>query len=183
MQDEIAPILVDAAHRVWDRARYVVIRYLADDAEAAEILETVVSSVAASKNGHSTIQHIEAYLLKAVARESIRRRRRSDRLVFVDPATLERLAGAVTYNWDQNLDEAKRMELLRACLDRVGQSILDHLVLNYDWRFIADALGYANGHSAEVSFGRKVKKAIRRLRVHHGLLPTAEPQNSHPEML
>ena len=31
--------LIEAAHRIWERARLVVIRYLAEDTEAPEILE------------------------------------------------------------------------------------------------------------------------------------------------
>ena len=31
--------LIEAAHRIWERARLVVIRFLADDTEASEILE------------------------------------------------------------------------------------------------------------------------------------------------
>jgi hypothetical protein len=36
--------LIEAANRVWERARLVVIRYLAEDTEAPEILEAAVDS-------------------------------------------------------------------------------------------------------------------------------------------
>lgn len=59
------------------------------------------------------------------------------------------------------------MELLRASLDARGREILEYRVLDYDWAFIASVIGYANGHSAEVQFQKKLDKALERIRIHH----------------
>jgi hypothetical protein len=166
--NEVDRTLIEAAHRVWDRARFVVIRYLAEDTEAAEILEAVVDAASCLRNGHGSIQHVDAYLLKSVARESIRRRRKSRHIRFVDPSDLERLAGAVAYDWDSRLDDEKSMELLRASLDPKGREMLDYRVLEYDWHFIAVRLGYSSAHSAEVQFQKKIEKALARIQIHHG---------------
>jgi DNA-directed RNA polymerase specialized sigma24 family protein len=71
--------LIEAAHRVWERARLVVIRYLAEDTEAPEILEAAVDSASCAMGNHQPIQFFEAYLLRSVAREAIRRLRRNQR--------------------------------------------------------------------------------------------------------
>lgn len=104
---EVDRRLIEAAYGVWERARFVVIRYLAEDTDTAEILETAVDSASCSQNGHASIQQIEAYLLKCVARESIRRSRRNRRLTYIDPKDLERLAGAIAYDWDRDLDDER----------------------------------------------------------------------------
>ena len=167
--NEVDRRLIEAAHRVWERARFVVIRYLAEDTETAEILEEVVDSASCSRNGHGSIQNLDAYLLKSVARESIRRRRKNRRIKFVDPTDLERLAGAVAYDWDRALDDEKWMDLLLASLDARGREMFQYRVLEYDWRFIADVMGYSNYHSAEVQFRKKLDKALKRIQVHHRL--------------
>lgn len=167
--NEVDRRLIEAAHRVWERARFVVIRYLAEDTETAEILEAVVDSASCSRNGQGSIQHLDAYLLKSVARESIRRRRKNRRITFIDPTDLEKLAGAVAYDWDRQLDDEKWMDLLRASLDARGRQMLEYRVLEYDWRFIAGVMGYSNDHSAEVQFRKKIDKALKRIQVHHSL--------------
>ena len=44
--------LIEAADRVWERARLVVIRYLAEDTEAPEILEAAVDSASRVLRNH-----------------------------------------------------------------------------------------------------------------------------------
>src|SRR6266567_2322558 len=72
--------LIEAADRVWERARLVVIRYLAEDTEAPEILEAAVDSASRVMGRRQSIQFFEAYLLRSVAREAIRRLRRNQRI-------------------------------------------------------------------------------------------------------
>ena len=43
----------------------------------------------------------------------------------------------------------------------------DLRVLEYDWRSIAKLTGYADAHSAEVQFGKKIDKALDRFRAYH----------------
>ena len=159
--------LVEAANRVWERARLVVIRYLAEDTEAPEILEAAVDSASRAMDNHQSIQFFEAYLLRSVARESIRRLRKNQRITYVDDADLERLAGAEFIDLDRKLDDARRIELFRACMDEAGRTLYDLRVLDYDWPSIARLTGYRDGHSAEVQFRKKINKALERFRTYH----------------
>jgi len=154
--------LIEAAHRVWERARLMVIRYLAEDTEAAEILESAVDSASRLITNDHAIEFFEAYLLKSVARESVRRRRRNRRIAYVDEAELERLAGAASINLERQLDNATRIEGFRACMDEQGRTMYDLRVLGFNWRRIARLAGYSDGHSAEVQFRRKMDRALER---------------------
>ena len=100
--------LIEAAHRVWERARLVVIRYLAEDTEAPEILEAAVDSASRAMGSHQSIQFFEAYLLRCVARESVRRLRKNKRVEYLGNSDLERLAGAVSGDLDRQLDDTKQ---------------------------------------------------------------------------
>ena len=156
--------LIEAAHRVWTRARLVVIRYLAEDTEAPEILEAAVDSASRAMGNQQPIQTFEAYLLRSVARESVRRLRKIQRISYVNNADLERLVGAVPIDLDRQLDDAKRIEVLRACMDEHGRMMYDLRVLDYDWRSIAKLMGYSDAHSAEVQFRKKIDRALDRFR-------------------
>lgn len=175
--------LIEAAYRVWERARLVVIRYLAEDLEAPEILETAVDSASRVMVNHQPIQYFDAYLLKSVAREAIRRYRRNQRITYVDTADLERLAGSVFTDLDRKLDDAKRMDILRACMDEHVRKMYDLRVLRFGWRSIAKYMGYADAHSAEVQFRKKIDKAVERFRGHHGLRqkPQRKDRNGREE--
>jgi DNA-directed RNA polymerase specialized sigma24 family protein len=168
---------IEAANRVWDRARLVVIRYLADDTEAPEILEAAVDSASRVMGGRESIQFFDAYLLRSVAREAIRRYRRSQRLTYVDPTDLERLARPVSFDLDRKLDDANRIEILRACMDDQVRMMYDLRILEFSWRFIAKLMGYTDAHSAEVQFRKKIDKALERFRAHH----TSRERPQRPE--
>ena len=159
--------LIEAANRVWERARLTVMRYLADDAEAPEILEAAVDSASRALANHRPIEFPEAYLIRSVAREAIRRYRRNRRIAYVDPQELERLAGPVCLDLDRKLDDAKRVDVLRACMDEHGCRMFDLRVLGFDWGHIAKLMGYADAHSAEVQFRKKIDKAMNRFRAYH----------------
>jgi DNA-directed RNA polymerase specialized sigma24 family protein len=87
--------LIDAAHNIWERARLAVLRYLGEDVDAAEILEASVNSASRVMSSRSSIQFFETYLLRSVARESIRRLRRHRRVQYMEGLDIERLAGGV----------------------------------------------------------------------------------------
>ena len=159
--------LIEAGHRVWERARLVVIRYLGEDTEAPEILEAAVDSTSRVMSNSHCIQFLDAYLLRSVARESIRRLHKHQRIEYVDRTDLERLAGPASTNLDRQLDDAKRIDIFRACMDDVGRTMYDLRVMNYDWRSIAQLTGYAGAHSAEVQFRKKFDKALKRFRAYH----------------
>src|ERR1700687_6477417 len=78
--------LIEAGYRVWDRARLMVLRYLAEDTEAPEILEAAVDSASRAMGNHRSIQFFEAYLLRSVAREAIRRLRKNQRITYIESA-------------------------------------------------------------------------------------------------
>ncbi len=158
--------LRDAARRISERARLIVIRYLSDDSEFGEIIEGTVDSASRTVNNGQPIQFPEAYLLKSVAREAIHRSRRHQRIRYVDPVDLERIAGPCSLDIDRDLDNAHRLELLRACMDEHGRKMYDFRILGFSWRCIAKLLGYADGHSAEVQFRKKVNRALTRFRSH-----------------
>lgn len=161
--------IIEAAHNVWERARLIAVRYLADDTDAPEILEGAVDSASRTINSHQSVRFLEAYLLKSVARECVRRVRRIQRIVYVDPSDLERLAGTTAIDLDRQLDDAKRIELLRACMDEQGRTMYDLRRLDYDWRTIARLVGYLDAHTAEVQFRKKLNKALDRFRANHVL--------------
>jgi DNA-directed RNA polymerase specialized sigma24 family protein len=159
--------LIEAANRVWERARLTVMRYLADDAEAPEILEGAVDSASRALASHHSIQFPEAYLIRSVAREAIRRYRKNLRIAYVDWAELDRLAGPICLDLDRKLDDAKRVDVLRGCMDEHGYTMFDLRVLGFDWEHIANLMGYADAHSAEVQFHKKLEKALDRFRAYH----------------
>lgn len=168
--------LIGAAHRIWDRARLVVIRYLADDTDAAEIVESAVDSASRRMGNHHTIQCFEAYLYRSVVRESIRRFKRNQKISYLDNGSLERIAVPVSLDLDRMLDSVKRLEVLRACMDHACRTMYDLRVMEYDWRSIAQRMGYADAHTAEVQFRKKLNRALDRLRTNHhctatGVLP------------
>ena len=106
--------LIEAAYRIWERARLVVIRYLADDTDAAEIVEAAVDSASRRMGNHHTIQCFEAYLFRSVTRESIRRFKRNQKLSYLDNGSLERIAAPVSQDLDRELDEVKQLGELSA---------------------------------------------------------------------
>lgn len=161
--------LIEAAQRVWDRARFIVIRYLADDSEAADILERAVDAASRVQNGNGAISRIDAYLLKSVARESIRRQRRRPSLIPIPDVDLERLAATTAEDREQQFDNHRLMMLLRASLDSKGREMLEYRLLEFDWTVIASTVGYSNAHSAEVQFRKKLNQALSRMQVHHGV--------------
>jgi DNA-directed RNA polymerase specialized sigma24 family protein len=174
--------LTDAAHCISGRARLMVIRYLAEDSDFGEIIEGAVDAASRTMNNGQPIQFPEAYLLKSIAREAIRRSRRNQRIRYVDTIDLERIAGASSLDLDRELDDVHRLERLRACMDEQGRLMYDLRILGFSWRHIAKSLGYAGGHSAEVQFRKKIDRALTRLRSYRfrrkGLIPSSTERNS-----
>lgn len=158
--------LIEAARRVWERARTVVLRFLAEDTEAAEILETAVDSASRAMRNDQSIQYFEAYLLRSVAREAIRRHKKNQRISYVEAADLERLAGVAPTDLDRSLDDSKRISVLRACMDPDVRTMFDLRVLGFDWQSIAGLMGYFNAHSAEVQFRKRIDRALSRFRAY-----------------
>jgi hypothetical protein len=168
--------LIEAAQRIWEEARLRVIRYLAEDTEAPEILEGAVDAASRAMDTPKSIEFFEHYLLTSVTREAIRRRRRNERFVSVERKDLERLAGAVSTDVERQLDDAKLIEIFRACFDARGRAMFDMRVLDLDWRWIAKLTGYASVRSAQTQFSKKYDRALQRFRALHG--SRLKPQSS-----
>jgi len=166
--NEIDYRLIEAAYRVWNRARLVVIRYLADDSEAAELLEIAVESASRTMANQNRIECVDAYLLRSVAREALRCLRKRQKISYVDNRSLERLAGPVSSDLEAILDEKRRIELIRACMDQTCLRMFDLRVLGHSWRSIAQEMGYASAHTAEVQFDKRLNQALKRMQMHHG---------------
>ena len=80
---------------------------------------------------------------------------------------MDRLASPPSIDIVRQLDDAKRLEVFRACMDYHGRIMYDLRVLDFDWRSIARLAGYADAHSAEVQFRKKLDKALERFRAYH----------------
>jgi hypothetical protein len=110
--------LIEAAHRIWERARLVVIRYLAEDTEAPEILEAAVDSASRAMDTPESIEFFEAYLLKSVTSGGHSPPPENRRVEYVERKDLERLAGAVFTDVERQLDDAKLIETLSRVFGR-----------------------------------------------------------------
>lgn len=160
---DVDPRLLLAAGRVWDRARRIVIRYLGDDTDAPEIVESAVQSAARTLKADGCVRSFEAYLLRSIAREALRHRRKRDRITYIDPSGMENLLAAAPVDLEDRIDSARRLERVYAFMDVRTRKICDLRRLDYDWRWIAQELGYANRHSAEVQFRKGIQAALKRL--------------------
>lgn len=107
--------------------------------------------------------------MKSVTRESIRRLRKTPRIAYLDTEDVERLAGASFTDVERQLDNAKRIEALRACLDERGRTMCDLRIMDFSWGRIAKLTGYRDAHTAEVQFRKKVDKALKRFRAYQEL--------------
>src|SRR5262245_4290372 len=97
-----------------------------------DILVVLVHSIV------TVVRLIKPAVLRAcVAESASRRHRRDQRIAYVDPADLERLAGPVYLELDRKLDDAKRVAVLRACMDEHGCAMFDLRVLGLGWEYIA----------------------------------------------
>jgi hypothetical protein len=164
--NRVSPVLREAGHRVWELACRIVTRYLGDDSETAEILESVVQAASRST---TEIRNAESYLLTCLARETVRRHRRRPRIKLLDQAGLLRLAVSVAReSAEERLDEERRLALFRASLDLKGLEMFERRALKQEWRQIAVEMNYASAHSAEVQFKKKTDRAKARIKAKHG---------------
>ncbi len=162
--NEVHPMVLEAAHRTWDRARLVVVRFMGEDSEAAEIVEEVAQATSRSMEVNGAVRSIESYLLKSVAREAIRRKKRAGRLVLVEPSNLEILAGSTSQSYEDQLDRDRFIAQLRGAMDSKTLALFEYRRLDYSWKAIALALNYANAHSAELQFQKGLSRALKRIK-------------------
>lgn len=154
--------LIDAAYKIWPRARLIVIRYLGSDEEAPRIVENAVRKASnAARNG--PIKAPESYLYSAIARAVRREAEECERFVPFDPTMMDRLQPT---DWRDSENRAMHrilVEQLKAFMDNKTRRMFDLRCLDYDWGRIAAVLKYRNGHSAEVQFRKGIDTARGRL--------------------
>jgi DNA-directed RNA polymerase specialized sigma24 family protein len=167
--------LIAAAHQVWPRARLIVIRYLGDDDEAPQIVETVVHRASRALAGNGQVALPEQYLLKAIARASLREFNSRKRFVQLETSLLERLPSPHWQDSENRAVNRRLVEQLKARMDTKTRRMFELRCLDFDWGSIADALSFGSGHSAEVQFRKGVEAARKRLKGKR-LWPTKLPR-------
>lgn len=160
--NEVDQRLIDAAYKIWPRARLRVIRYLGSDEEAPRIVENAVSQASkAERNG--PIKAPESYLYSAIARAARREAEARERFVPFDPVMMDQLQKS---DWRDSENRAAHrilMEQLKAFMDNKTRRMFELRCLDYDWERIAAVLCYKSGHSAEVQFQKGIVVARQRL--------------------
>lgn len=167
--NEVHPMVLEAAHRTWARARLVVVRFMGEDSEAAEIVEVVAQATSRSIELNGAVRSIESYLLKSVAREAVRRKKRAGKMILVEPSSLELLAGSKSEHYEERLDRDRFIAQLRGAMDSKSLALFEYRRLDYSWKEIALALNYANAHSAEVQFQKGLSRALKRIKTYSRL--------------
>lgn len=162
--NEVHPMVLEAAHRTWERARLVVVRLMGEDSEAAEIVEVVAQATSRSIELNGAVRSIESYLLKSVAREAVRRKKRAGKVILVEPSNLELLAGSKSEHYEEHLDRDRFIAQLRGAMDSKTLALFEYRRLDYSWKEIALALNYASAHSAEVQFQKGLSRALKRIK-------------------
>lgn len=160
--NEVDLALIKAAHRIWERARLIVVRLIGDDDDAPEIVERVVHAASRTMNGQNSIEALDAYLLCSVKNEAVRYRKRAQRVVYIEPGELERIALSRDEDLDKTIDGKRIFSRFYACMDEQTRTMFDFRRLRWTWKKIAKALDYGSGHSAEVQFGKGLQKALTR---------------------
>lgn len=172
--NEVDQRLIDAAYKIWPRARLRVIRYLGSDEEAPRIVENAVSQASkAERNG--PIKAPESYLYSAIARAARREAEARERFVPFDPVMMDQLQKS---DWRDSENRAAHrilMEQLKAFMDNKTRRMFELRCLDYRWERIARALEYSDAHSAEVQFRKGVNAALKRLKGKR-LWPTMLPR-------
>lgn len=160
--NEINFALIEAAHRVWERARLIIVRFIGDDDDAPEIVERVVHAASRTMNGQHSIEAIDNYLLRSVRNEAVRHRKRAQRVIYVEPDELDNLTLSREEDLDSLIDRKRSFRHFYSCMDDKTRTMYDFRRLDWSWRKIAQAVGYGSAHSAEVQFAKGLERASMR---------------------
>jgi DNA-directed RNA polymerase specialized sigma24 family protein len=155
--------LADSLEAILPRAAGIVVKFLGDDADARDVVTTVLLAILESSNGAAEIRNVDAYILRSVRNECLARRRRYSRFTIVDPVQLAQLAAGEVPRICEDLELQRRLELINEAFDPRGREILSHRILGDDWSSIARTFGYKNAHSAKIQFDKKVKRALSKI--------------------
>ena len=169
--------MIAAAEAGWEQVLRRAHASLKDPHDGVKIVERMAATVSRILRRHDRppIKDIEAYftwacircIYKTAARES---REESGHAL----AELECLGARSARNpEDRLLEELQIGEVISYMGDRT-RTMIAMRSEGYSWDEIAAALGYANGHSAEVQYGKLISAIRRRLfgRPHGGRRPS-----------
>lgn len=149
-------------HQIWRIARKCGGKRLGegDPSATAARLEDAIEAV---QRSGTQPKNWGAYLLQAVSRDISReqKRRKHGYVQPLGPDTIASLRSDVDIERDRILDDL--MEKIRARLDAQGLLLLDGYLAGLSWAEIARRGGYANAHSAQGVFKRRIDKICEEL--------------------
>lgn len=160
------PRVIEAARVAWERVLRCARAKLKDPDLGPQIVERTAMTVSRAIRGagHPPIQDLAAYFIWACIREINRiaaRERREEAGHAADQ--LERIGARNAGNWLDGLLDEIQLEQLLYYLEEPIRKMFAMRCEGYSWDQIAVRLGYANGHSAEVQYGKGLAAARRRL--------------------
>ncbi len=127
-----------AANRTWRAGVAYAVRYLGDQALAAEVVEGVVHS-AAKAHRQKPIKNPDSYLLSGVVRRVKKLLARERRIEYVGSLEeLEDLKAAQDTTWVAKLDDRLLVEELVGLLDRETRDLFFKWVRGDEWKEIAE---------------------------------------------
>lgn len=160
------PRVIEAARVGWERVLRCARAKLKDPDDGPQIVERVALTVSriVRRADHPPIQDLGAYFVWACIRAINRIAARESREESGHaPEWLERIGPRTVENWLDSLLEDLRLEQLLSHVDHPTRRMFAMRCEGYSWNQIAARLGYANGHSAEVQFGKGLAAVRTRL--------------------
>jgi hypothetical protein len=160
------PKVIEAARVSWERILRCARAKLRDPDEGPQIVErmALIVSRALRRTEHRPIQDLAAYFTWACVRQINRIAARESREQSGHAVEhLERISARDAGSWFDSILEELQLEQLLYYLDNSTRKMFAMRCEGYSWDQIALRLGYANGHSAEVQYGKGLAAARRRL--------------------
>lgn len=139
---------------------------LKDPDEGPQIIERTALTVSRviCREDHPPVKDLVAYFIWACVREINRLAARERREQAGHAAEqLERIGAGDARSWLDSLLDDLELEQLLYYLDEPIRTMFAMRCEGYSWNEVAKRLGYANGHSAEVQYGKGLADARRRL--------------------
>lgn len=160
------PRVIEAARVSWERVLRCARAKLKDPDDGPQIVEHTALTVSRAIRGtdHPPIQDLVAYFIWACVRQINRIAARESREESGHAAEqLERISARNAGSGLDSLLDELQLEQLLYYVDEPIRKMFVMRCERYSWDQIAARLGYANGHSAEVQYGKGLAAARRRL--------------------
>ena len=151
------PRVIEAARVAWERVLRYARAKLKDPDDGPQIVERMALTVTriVRRMDHPPIQDLVAYFVWACIRAINRIASRESREESGhEPDWLERIGPRTGEDWLDRLLEELRLDQLLSYVDQPTRRMFAMRCQGYSWSQIAEKLGYANAHSAEVQFGK-----------------------------